>query len=64
MVWPALRDAEPCGNDAVTTPARGGGNRSDSMFTYGAVVANAPQYSFILQGIQQTDRSGSTGTWS
>jgi hypothetical protein len=35
-----------------------------SMFTYGAVVANAPQYSFLLQGIQATDRSGSTGTWS
>lgn len=35
-----------------------------SMFTYGALVANSPQYSAILQGIQQTDRSGSTGTWS
>jgi hypothetical protein len=35
-----------------------------SMFTYGAVVANAPQYSAILQGIQASDRSGSTGTWS
>jgi hypothetical protein len=35
-----------------------------SIFTYGAMVANAPQYSFILQGLQQTDRSGSTGTWS
>jgi hypothetical protein len=35
-----------------------------SMFTYGAVVANSPQYSFVLQGIQQSDRSGSTGTWS
>jgi hypothetical protein len=35
-----------------------------SMFTYGALVANSPQYSAILQGIQQTDRSGSTGTWT
>ena len=35
-----------------------------SMFMYGALVANAPQYCGILQGIQQTDRSGSTGTWS
>jgi hypothetical protein len=34
------------------------------MFTYGALAANSPQYSAILQGIQQTDRSGSTGTWS
>lgn len=35
-----------------------------SMFMYGALVANSPQYCGILQGIQQTDRSGSTGTWS
>ncbi len=35
-----------------------------SIFTYGALCANAPQYSFIVQGIQNTDRSGSTGTWS
>lgn len=35
-----------------------------SLFQVGALVANAPQYSGILQGIQQTDRSGSTGTWS
>jgi hypothetical protein len=35
-----------------------------SMFTYGALAANAPQYSGILQGLQRTDRSGSTGTWT
>ena len=35
-----------------------------SMFTYGAIGANAPQYSGILQGLQRTDRSGSTGTWT
>lgn len=35
-----------------------------SMFMYGALVANAPQYNGILQGIQKSDRSGSTGTWS
>jgi hypothetical protein len=35
-----------------------------SAFTYGALVANAPQYSGLLQGIQASDRSGSTGTWS
>lgn len=35
-----------------------------SMFMYGALVANAPQYCGILQGLQQTDRSGTTGTWS
>lgn len=35
-----------------------------SMFMYGALVSNAPQYCGLLQGIQQTDRSGSTGTWS
>jgi hypothetical protein len=35
-----------------------------SMYTYGNVVANAPQYSFLLQGIQKSDRTGSTGTWS
>lgn len=35
-----------------------------SMFTYGAVAANAPQYSGLLQGLQKTDRSGSTGTWT
>jgi len=35
-----------------------------SSFTYGALAANAPFYCGLLQGIQQTDRSGSTGTWS
>jgi len=35
-----------------------------SMFMYGALVANAPQYCGIMQGIQKSDRSGSTGTWS
>ncbi len=35
-----------------------------SMFMYGALVANAPQYNGIMQGIQKSDRSGSTGTWS
>lgn len=35
-----------------------------SIFEYGALVANAPFYCGIQQGIQLTDRSGSTGTWS
>lgn len=35
-----------------------------SAFTYGALAANAPFYCGIQQGIQRTDRSGSTGTWS
>ncbi|MFF4403593.1 hypothetical protein [Streptomyces sp. NPDC001404] len=35
-----------------------------SMYTFGAMIANAPQYCGLLQGIQQTDRSGTTGTWS
>jgi hypothetical protein len=35
-----------------------------SMYNYGALVAEGPQYSGILQGIQKTDRSGSTGTWT
>lgn len=35
-----------------------------SMFTYETPVANGPFYSGIQQGIQRTDRSGSTGTWS
>jgi hypothetical protein len=35
-----------------------------SLFNYGTPVANAPFYSGLLQGIQKTDRSGSTGTWS
>lgn len=35
-----------------------------SAFTYGALAGNSPQYSGIMQGIQASDRSGSTGTWS
>jgi hypothetical protein len=35
-----------------------------SMFTYGAMACNAPQYNMILQGIQSSSRAGSTGTWS
>lgn len=35
-----------------------------SMFTYGALASNAPFYSGLIQGLQKTDRSGSTGTWS
>lgn len=35
-----------------------------SMFMYGALAANAPQYSAIMQGLQRTTRSGSAGTWS
>lgn len=35
-----------------------------SMFMYGAPVFNAPQYCGILQGLQVSDRSGTTGTWS
>lgn len=35
-----------------------------SMFVYGALCANAPQYSGIITGLQRTNRAGSTGTWS
>jgi hypothetical protein len=35
-----------------------------SMFAYMALVVNAPFYCSLLQGIQKTDRSGSSGTWS
>jgi hypothetical protein len=35
-----------------------------SMFMYGAMVVNAPFYCGLLQGIQKSDRSGSSGTWS
>jgi hypothetical protein len=35
-----------------------------SMYNYGSLVAEGPQYSGLLQGIQKTDRSGSTGTWT
>ncbi len=35
-----------------------------SMFMYGALVSNAPQYCGLLQGLQVSDRSGSTGTWA
>lgn len=35
-----------------------------SMFAYGALVATAPQYCGLLQGLQVSTRSGSSGTWS
>lgn len=35
-----------------------------SMFAYETLAANAPFYCGIQQGIQRSDRSGSTGTWS
>lgn len=35
-----------------------------SMYTFGAMVCNAPGYCGLLQGIQQSDRSGTTGTWA
>lgn len=35
-----------------------------SMFMFGALVVNAPFYCGLIQGIQKSDRSGSTGTWS
>lgn len=35
-----------------------------SSFTYGALASNAPFYCGIQQGLQRSDRSGSTGTWS
>lgn len=35
-----------------------------SMFMYGAPVVNAPQYCGLIQGLQVSDRSGTTGTWS
>ena len=35
-----------------------------SMFTYGSMVANAPQYCGRIGGLQVSDRSGSVGTWS
>ncbi len=35
-----------------------------SMFMLGALVVNSPFYCGLIQGVQKTDRSGSTGTWS
>lgn len=35
-----------------------------SLYEYGALAANAPQYSGLIQGIQAGTRSGSTGSWS
>lgn len=35
-----------------------------SLYEYGALAANSPQYSGILQGIQAGNRSGATGSWS
>ncbi len=35
-----------------------------SMFMLGALVVNSPFYCGLIQGIQRSDRSGSTGTWS
>lgn len=35
-----------------------------SLYEYGALAANSPQYSGILQGIQAGTRSGTTGSWS
>ena len=35
-----------------------------SMFAYMALVVNAPFYCGLIQGLQKTDRSGSSGTWS
>jgi hypothetical protein len=35
-----------------------------SLYEYGALAANSPQYSGIIQGIQASTRSGTTGTWS
>jgi hypothetical protein len=35
-----------------------------SLYEYGALAANSPQYSGLIQGIQAGTRSGSTGSWS
>jgi hypothetical protein len=35
-----------------------------SMFLFGSLVVNAPFYCGLIQGLQKSDRSGSTGTWS
>lgn len=35
-----------------------------SMFLFGSLVVNAPQYAGLIQGIQKTTRAGTTGTWS
>jgi hypothetical protein len=35
-----------------------------SLFLFGSLVVNAPFYMGLLQGIQKSDRSGTTGTWS
>lgn len=35
-----------------------------SAFEYGTLVAQAPQYCGILQGLQVSTESGTTGTWS
>jgi hypothetical protein len=35
-----------------------------SLYDYGALAANAPQYSGLLSGLQVSNRSGATGTWA
>jgi hypothetical protein len=35
-----------------------------SLFLFGSLIVNAPFYCGLLQGLQKSDRSGSTGTWS
>jgi hypothetical protein len=35
-----------------------------SIFYYGALTLNAPQYCGLLQGLQRSDKVGTTGTWS
>jgi hypothetical protein len=35
-----------------------------SMFAFGSLVVNAPFYCGLIQGVQKSDRSGTTGTWS
>ena len=56
MVGAAWKHAEPRGtrNDAATH-LRVGGNRTDSLFLFGALVAHAPQFSAQLGGLQNSD---------
>ena len=35
-----------------------------SMFLFGSLVVNAPMYCGLIQGIQKSTRSGTSGTWS
>lgn len=55
MAGAVRRRTELHGNDVALCPLWAKSNKTDSIFMYGAMVAHAPQYSGILQGLQVSD---------